>query len=157
MKKLLSLFLVFCLLAASCAVAEQSVVICLNCTVNGQTSVQFEGVAVYTAIAVPGEGLQAPYYVPKKEDGTPAKFLKALPQFAADRCEGCGRCAESCPTGCITLHEGRPHAEGVCIKCQAFVRRCPAQAVAFADADFLSHVRMLEQNFSAPARNTFWE
>lgn len=111
----------------------------------------------HDGLAVPGEGLQAPYYVPKKEDGTPAKFLKALPQFAADRCEGCGRCAESCPTGCLSMREGRPMAEGVCIKCQACVRICPAKAVAFADADFLSHVRMLEKNFSNPASNTFWE
>ena len=56
MKKLLSFFLILCLLAASCAIAEQYTVLCLNCTVNGQTSVQFEGVAVYTAIAAPGEG-----------------------------------------------------------------------------------------------------
>lgn len=111
----------------------------------------------HDGLAVPGEGLQASYYVPKKEDVTPAKFLKALPQFVADRCEGCGRCAESCPTGCLSMREGRPMAEGVCIKCQACVRICPVKAVAFADADFLSHVRMLEKNFSNPASNTFWE
>lgn len=56
MKKLLSFLLIFCLLAASCAFAEQNVVIGLNCTVNGQSSVRFEGVAVFTAIAAPGEG-----------------------------------------------------------------------------------------------------
>lgn len=56
MKKLLSFLLIICLLAVSCAIAEQYTVLCLNCTVNGQTSVQFEGVAVYTAIAAPGEG-----------------------------------------------------------------------------------------------------
>lgn len=106
---------------------------------------------------VSGEGLQAAYYVPQTEQRTPAKFLKALPQFAADLCEGCGRCAESCPTGCLTMYDGRPHAEGVCIKCQACVRLCPAKAVSFVDADFLSHVRMLEQNFSEPAPNAFWE
>ena len=44
-------------------------------------------------------------------------------------------------------------ATGLCIKCQACVRRCPTHAKYFEDADFLSHVAMLEQNFTRRAEN----
>ena len=37
---------------------------------------------------------------------------------------------------------------GICIKCQACVRYCPTGARYFDDPDFLSHVRMLEENFT---------
>lgn len=56
MKKALSVLLLFCMLAACCAFAEQNTVICLHCTVNGQVIVEFEGNAVFTAIAESGEG-----------------------------------------------------------------------------------------------------
>ena len=45
---------------------------------------------------------------------------------------------------------------GVCIKCQACVRGCPEHAKYFDDAAFLSHVAMLEQNFTAPKENAFF-
>ena len=44
-------------------------------------------------------------------------------------------------------------AAGICIKCQACVRRCPTGAKYFADRDFLSHVAMLEQNYRERAKN----
>ena len=36
---------------------------------------------------------------------------------------------------------------GVCIKCQACVKKCPVDAKYFDDPAFLSHVAMLEQNY----------
>lgn len=42
---------------------------------------------------------------------------------------------------------------GVCIKCQSCVRGCPRQAKFFDDPEFLSHIKMLEQNFQRPAEN----
>lgn len=95
----------------------------------------------------------APYYVPLKEDGTPAKFLKATPQ-RTDACTSCGRCAALCPMGSIdptTLD-----VKGICIKCQACVRSCPQHARIFTDENFLSHVRMLEQNYTEHADNRFF-
>ena len=74
-----------------------------------------------------------PYYTPLKADGTPAKFLKA------------------CPMGSIDAET--VEAVGVCIKCQACVRHCPVRAKYFEDVDFLSHVAMLEQNYSRRAEN----
>ena len=42
---------------------------------------------------------------------------------------------------------------GTCIKCQACVRKCTRHAKYFEDAAFLSHVAMLEQNFTEPKKN----
>lgn len=93
-----------------------------------------------------------PYYTPLKEDGTPAKFLKARVQTDGDKCVHCGLCARSCPMGSIDRET--MECTGLCIKCQACVRRCPKGAKYFEDADFLSHVAMLEQNYSRRAEHT---
>lgn len=55
----------------------------------------------------------APYYTPLREDGTPAKFLKATPQ-RTDACTGCGRCAALCPMGSIA--PATLDVKGICIK-----------------------------------------
>lgn len=95
----------------------------------------------------------APYYTPLKEDGTPAKFLKATPQRTAD-CTACGACATLCPMGSIDPETF--DVDGICIKCQACVRGCPHHARVFTDEAFLSHVRMLEQNYTSQAKNQFY-
>ena len=92
-----------------------------------------------------------PYYTPLKEDGTPAKFLKAKPLTDWSRCSRCGACARACPMGSIDKETFE--AVGLCIKCQACVRRCTRRAKYFEDADFLSHVAMLEQNYTRRAEN----
>ena len=94
-----------------------------------------------------------PYYTPLKEDGTPAKFLKARPLTDPDKCVRCGLCARSCPMG--SIDKTSMEAVGLCVKCQACVRRCPKGAKYFTDPDFLSHVAMLEQNYTRRAENTF--
>ena len=93
-----------------------------------------------------------PYYTPLKEDGTPAKFLKARPLTRLEQCVRCGVCARSCPMESID-HETM-EAAGLCIKCQACVRRCPTHAKYFEDPDFLSHVAMLEKNYTRRAEHT---
>lgn len=116
--------------------------------------------AARVADKLTGEGLPlldmdrseiGPYYTPLKEDGTPAKFLKAKPLTDWGKCSGCGACARNCPMGSIdkTTFE----AVGLCVKCQACVRKCTRRAKYFEDADFLSHVAMLEQNYTRPAEN----
>ena len=42
---------------------------------------------------------------------------------------------------------------GICIKCCACVKKCPSGAKYFDDPAFLSHVAMLEQNFTEPKEN----
>lgn len=89
----------------------------------------------------------APYYIPKGEDGKPAKFLKAKPLTDTAKCKNCGICAEVCPMGSVSK-ENYAEVPGICIKCQACVVKCPEGAKYFDDAAFLSHVRMLENHFT---------
>ena len=107
-----------------------------------------------TAVTVPGDA-EAPYYVPKGTDGQPAKFLKAKPLTDLSKCSNCGVCARSCPTGAIDP-ENVAEVTGVCIKCQACVRKCTRKAKYFEDAAFLSHVAMLEQNFTDRKENALF-
>lgn len=93
-----------------------------------------------------------PYYTPLKEDGSPAKFLKAKPLTRWELCSHCGACARACPMG--SIDKETMEATGLCVKCQACVRRCTRKAKYFEDADFLSHVAMLEQNYTRRAEPT---
>lgn len=92
-----------------------------------------------------------PYYTPLKEDGAPARFLKAKPLTHWEKCTACGACARACPMG--SIDPGTMDAQGLCIKCQACVRKCVRRAKYFEDPDFLSHVAMLEQNYIRRAEN----
>ena len=94
----------------------------------------------------------APYYVPKGTDGQPAKFLKAKPKTDLSRCTNCGACARLCPMGAIDPADVSS-VPGTCIKCQRCVRKCTKGAKYFDDEAFLSHVKMLEQNFAEPKEN----
>lgn len=91
------------------------------------------------------------YYTPLKADGTPAKFLKAKPLTRWEMCTACGACARACPMG--SIDPNTMDAVGLCIKCQACVRKCVRRAKYFEDGDFLSHVAMLEENYTRRAEN----
>jgi len=115
-----------------------------------KTAAYADAEAASLAFTVPGDA-EAPYYVPKGEDGAPAKFLKAKPLTDLSKCLHCGACAEHCPMGSIDSSD-TSNVPGICIKCQACVRGCKLGAKYFEDAAFLSHVRMLEENFAAPEK-----
>ena len=102
-------------------------------------------------VKVPGDP-NAPYYVPMGADGQPAKFLKAKPKTHLARCNNCGACARLCPMGAIDP-KNVSNVPGTCIKCQRCVRKCTKGAKYFDDEAFLSHVKMLEQNFAEPKDN----
>lgn len=91
-----------------------------------------------------------PYYTPLGLDGKPAAFLKAKPVTEIGLCDHCGICAAVCPMGSIDK-EDVVKVRGICIKCQACVRKCPKKAKYFDDPAFLSHVGMLEQNYTTRA------
>lgn len=95
------------------------------------------------------------YYTPLREDGKPARFLKAKPMTKTNLCTHCGICAKVCPMGSINL-EKVDIVEGICIKCQACIRSCPVHAKYFEDEDFLSHVEMLKKNYRRRAENRFF-
>ncbi|MBQ3378594.1 MAG: EFR1 family ferrodoxin [Clostridia bacterium] len=97
--------------------------------------------------AVPGCERLEKYYTPLREDGAPAKFLKAAPKVRAEKCTRCGLCESVCPMGVVTLDD-HPKVVGACIKCMACVKKCPEGALYFDDGDFLSHIRMIEKSFA---------
>ena len=105
------------------------------------------GTAGWEPPVVRGGEPVAPYYVPKGVDGQPAKFLKAKPLTDMEKCNKCGICAKVCPLGSVSS-EDFSEVPGICIKCQACIVKCPEGAKYFDDAAFLSHVKMLEQNFT---------
>lgn len=88
-----------------------------------------------------------PYYTPLRSDYTPARFLKAKPVTEMDKCNNCGRCVRKCPMGSISA-DNVADVSGICIKCQACVKFCTTHAKYFTDADFLSHVEMLENTYT---------
>ena len=105
-------------------------------------------------LQVPGDAVAA-YYVPKGTDGQPAKFLKAKPLTNMKKCTKCGYCVTLCPVASIDPKDVT-NVPGICIKCQACVRGCPVGAKYFDDPAFLSHVKMLEQNFTERKENSFF-
>lgn len=50
-----------------------------------------------------------------------------------DSCIGCGLCARSCPTGTVTMRDGRPVWGRGCVQCTACINRCPVRAIDWGD------------------------
>ena len=96
-----------------------------------------------------------PYYIPLRQDGSPARFLKAKPKTDLTICTDCKKCAQVCPMQSIDWKDVSL-VSGICIKCQACIQVCDVHAKYFDDEDFLSHVKMLEENYSMHKENQFW-
>ena len=67
---------------------------------------------------------------------------KALPGmdavfFATADCDGCGECAERCPTGHIKMVDGRPVWPKPCFLCAACGDVCPNNAISYGTPEFL--------------------
>ena len=83
-----------------------------------------------------------PYYTPLGIDGKPAKFLKAKSKTKSN-CDHCDLCVKVCLMGSINS-EDPSKIDGICIKCQACVKKCPKQEKYF---------EMLKRNYQRAAKN----
>ncbi|MGE4484976.1 MAG: DUF362 domain-containing protein [Oscillospiraceae bacterium] len=58
------------------------------------------------------------------------KFLRPIPRIDDNKCVGCGKCAESCPSKTIRVENGRAHiSRRTCISCFCCQEMCPVGAV----------------------------
>lgn len=48
-----------------------------------------------------------------------------------DNCISCGLCERVCPTGTITLSDGKPVWSDTCVQCVACIHRCPVRAIEY--------------------------
>ena len=97
-------------------------------------------------VAVGGQEPIRPYYTPRDRAGNPINILKVKPKTDLSRCGGCGLCAELCPMGSIDPADVS-RVNGICIKCCACVKKCPA------GAKYFDHRHELEAEYARPAAN----
>ena len=58
-------------------------------------------------------------------------FVKARDFYTTDGCVSCGKCAERCVMGNISLENGKPVWGDVCTHCMACICGCPVEAVEY--------------------------
>lgn len=97
-------------------------------------------------VIVAGNKPYRDYYKPKDNNGNPVDFRKIVPKTNSD-CIDCKLCANVCPMGSIDT-EDVSKIIGICIKCCACIKKCPAQAKYFDDESYLRHKNELEIAFS---------
>ena len=72
-------------------------------------------------------------YLPRPLREPLRKRIIPYPEFTR-RCVGCGKCAQGCPQGAITLSEGRARLDRArCIQCYCCHELCPVRAVDIKD------------------------
>ncbi len=106
-------------------------------------------------LTLPGN---APYrfFSAVDEQGKPFDIRKVKPQTNTTLCNGCGHCAQICPMGAVNP-QNLTEITGICIKCNACVKRCPRSAKYFDDDRYLEHLGILERKFASKrCQPTIW-
>lgn len=75
---------------------------------------------------------QGKQYIPDVTANPPRAPFRGLPYIEESKCNGCGACAEVCPTGALTLGPVRIDL-GKCVFCGDCVRDCSRSAIAFTN------------------------
>ena len=58
--------------------------------------------------------------------------MSTKPFHADEKCVGCGKCASICPSGAISMVDGRPAwTKNKCFKCCGCIKRCPVSAIQY--------------------------
>ena len=94
------------------------------------------------------------YYQPRDKNGNHIDIRKVTPKVS-DSCTNCGLCSGVCPMGSISADDPRVMT-GICIKCNACLKNCPASARYFDNAGYLYHKTELEDMYSRRAQNSFF-
>ena len=102
------------------------------------------------AVAVAGSEPIRPYYTPRDRHGNPISILKVKPKTDMSKCSDCGLCSKICTMGSINRAD-ISEVTGICIKCCACVKKCPAQAKFFDDEGYIYHKRELEDTYKRKA------
>jgi NAD-dependent dihydropyrimidine dehydrogenase PreA subunit/flavodoxin len=97
-------------------------------------------------VIVTGNRPYRDYYKPKDNNGNPVDIRKIVPKTNSD-CIDCKLCTGVCPMGSIDA-EDVSKVIGICIKCCACIKKCPAQAKYFDDERYLRHKNELEIAFA---------
>ena len=69
--------------------------------------------------------------------------------FATADCDGCGECAERCPTGHIKMIDGKPVWPKPCFLCAACGTVCPVGAISYGTPKYIDEYwRMVKEQKS---------
>jgi len=61
-------------------------------------------------------------------------YIKADKFFTTDACTACGKCAELCPLGNISLQNSKPEWQQNCTHCMACICSCPTEAIEYGQS-----------------------
>ena len=126
--------------------------IALAVKLSKETALKIANMASQPAktLTVAGDEPFRPYYTPRDRHGNPINILKVKPKTDKSKCVNCGLCADICTMGSISPDD-TSEITGICTKCNACVKNCPARAKYYDDEGYLYHLHELEDVYKRRA------